>query len=218
MTIIRRDLSLRLPQQPRGVLLGRLFRPEEARTLILIPQTGTSLTHVAVHAGLQARNYALLQLELLTPRESLFADTAQNVALLAERLAFVLDFAQNDGDTEGLAIGLFSPPLVTPAAIRAAARRDQEVGAVVAAGGFIDRAGREYLDAFSAPLLVLLAVDDTGTAAATRRAFELLHGPHELRLAEPHEVVTETITWFERWLPLPAKPEPEPEPEQSGSA
>lgn len=197
MSDIRRNLALR---SPRGSLLGQLCLPEYAQTLILMPQTGPHPTHAAIHAELAARNMAVLTIELLTTREAAFPGYLENPSLLAERLTFVLDFVCNDGDTGKLTLGLFAADHAAPAALRCAARRDQTVRALVTLDGFIDRAGKQYLEALAAPLLVLSNPDDTPSATATRRAFEHLHAPHELRLIEPHEAATETVAWFKRWL------------------
>lgn len=200
MTPIQRDISLRTPHGP---LIGHLVCPEYAWALILMPQTGTHPAHVAVHAGLEAHNVALLQIELLTSHEARFPDKSENTPLLAERLTTVLDFVRNDGDTENLPLGIFAADQLAPVAVRAAARRDQVVGALVTAGGFIDRAGREYLRALAAPLQVLLQAEDTVTVTSTRHAFLDLRAPHELHLIEAHEVATESVVWFKRWLMPP---------------
>lgn len=197
MTTLQRDISLRIPH---GVLHGHLWLPEFASTLILLPRTGHHPAHIAVQSCLHAQYCAVLDMELLSSREVQFADNIENVYLLAERLLDILDTIRNDADMENLALGIFAADQIAPAALRAAAQRDRNVGAIVTLGGILDRAGREYLEALAAPLLTLIDLDDTVTAEANRRASALIHAKHELRLIEAHEVAEAASAWFKRWL------------------
>lgn len=196
MSTINRHISLHLPPGP---LSGQLSRPESARTLILV--TLPQPLHSNVVATLAARNHAILAIELLTPHESHFADHQENTALLTQRLLHVLDFLRRDGDCEGLKVGLYAHDHAAPAALRAAAQRDADVGALVVNGGLIDHAGLQYLEALVAPILVLVDKnEENGHAIATQRAFPHIHAVHEMRAIEAHATAAEAAAWFGLWL------------------
>jgi hypothetical protein len=123
----------------------------------------------------------------------------------------VLDFLKEDGDSAGLPLGIFSIGNIASAAIRAAARRDAQVGALVVFQGLIDNAGAQYLEALAAPLRVLL--DPAGESltplqTATTRAFAHLEITHEMQLTAPDEVPAASLQWFSRWLPPAASAHP----------
>lgn len=197
MNIISRNISLSLPQ---GKLLGHLNRPEYARTLILMLQTSMHPAYSKVSLALSAHNHAILAIDLLTAHEANFPDQQQNAPMLAQRLLQVIDFLRRDGDTQDLLYGLYATDHTVPAAIRAATQRDLDIRAIVASGGIIDHAGRQYLEALAAPLLVLVDPEDTITQGATQRAFAHLNAPHAMHPVELHAVPPETVAWFAQWL------------------
>ena len=67
----------------------------------------------------------------------------------------------------------------SPAAVRAAARRDTQVAAVVACGGLVDRAGLEALNLLRAPLLFLYSGENVYADKAWQRAQRHLSCPHD---------------------------------------
>lgn len=197
MSIITRHLSLPTPQ---GKLSALLTRPEAARALILMAQTGPHPAHPLVAATLAARNFAILAVDLLTEQETRFHEHQEDVALHAGRLIATLDFIRHDGDTENLMVGLYTSDHASPAAIRAAAQRDATIRAVVVCGGLIDRAGLQYLEALVAPLLVLVDPEDEATRTASERAFKHLAAVHEMHPVESAAVAPKTSAWFDLWL------------------
>ena len=98
---------------------------------------------------------------------------------LASRLLHFLALIQEDADTRDLNLILLASDDVSPAALRAAARRDTQVAAVVACGGLVDRAGLEALQLLRAPLLFLCSSDNTYADNAWQRARKHLSCPHD---------------------------------------
>ena len=145
-------------------------------------------------------NFARLTIDLLTAHETNFPDHQQNAPLLALRLVNILDYLPDDGDTEGLHIGIYASDHATPAAIRAAAQRDTAVQAIVVNGGIIDHAGLHYLEALAAPLLVIVNPDENDVAVATQRAFQHIQPVHEMHQIETDAAASEAAAWFTRCL------------------
>ncbi|MDR1994272.1 hypothetical protein [Azonexus sp.] len=190
---------------PQGPLHGYLERPEQPRGLMLIAHIERTDRGDLIATGLVAQGYATLNMELLTARERQFADTAQNVPRLSQRLLDLLDLLRDDGDTEDLPLALFAAGDVTPAAIRVAAQRDMQVRVLACHGGLIDRAGRQALELMNAPLLMLFDADDDLNQAAFRRARSHLHGPYsELVLAADEDAEPYIGAWLARHLPAVA--------------
>lgn len=186
---------------PHGPLHGHLLMPQPAQGLILLAQLRPTPLDMAINANLGSRHWAILSMGMLTPQEEHYPDTMHNVPLLTQRLLDALDMLRRDGDTEELPIGLFASAHVAPAAVRAAARRDQQVRALACHGGLIDLAGLQHLDLLVAPLLMLVDPDDTVSAASFQRATAHLKAPHELHCLEPGENPAGRIAgWFGAYL------------------
>lgn len=180
-----------------GALHGHLERPENPHGLVLVARIHNALADNLVAASLAARGYAILSMELLTAQETHFADAAQNVPRLSQRLLDLLDLIREDGDTQDLPLALLATGDVTPAAIRVAARRDLQVKALACHGGLVDRAGLEALRLLSAPLLMLF---DDGTEierAAFGRARRYLGAVCEERqLAAGEDAALHVAAWL----------------------
>lgn len=155
---------------PHGSLHGHLERPEHPHGLVLVARIHNALADSLIAASLAARGYAILGMELLSAQEMHFADAAQNVPRLSQRLLDILDLIREDGDTQDLPLALFATGDVTPAAIRVAARRDLQVRTLACHGGLVDRAGLEALKLLRAPLLMLFDAGEEIELAAFRRA------------------------------------------------
>jgi len=190
---------------PEGRIFGTLTLPEHPYTLIVLPHCGDAPPlQTMVFTALLAARHAVLDIGLLTHDERPVDDSSLNVHLCEGRLLHVLDFLREDGDSAGLPLGIFSIGNIASAALRVAARRDAQVGALVVYQGLIDHAGTQYLEALAAPLRVLL--DPAGESlaplqTATARAFSHLAAPHEMQLTTPDAVPAASLQWFSRWLP-----------------
>lgn len=185
-----------------ATLHGQLLRPDGAKRLLLIPKPHRiAIADPGAQYFLQAGD-AVLAAELLTEREAAYAEATQDTARLAARLLHLLEFIREDADTQNLPLALLASDDLTPAALRAAARRDTQVAALVATGGLIDRAGLEALQLLAAPLLFLCPATDHYALAAWQRAQKHLTCPHAAHTLAPGEEATPRIAaWLAKNLP-----------------
>ncbi|KAB2921007.1 MAG: hypothetical protein F9K30_15520 [Dechloromonas sp.] len=184
-----------------GTLHGHLERPDFPRGLVLVARVHHALADNLVAANLATCGYAILSMELLTAQETHFADAAQNVPRLSQRLLDILDLIRLDGDTQDLPLAMMATGDVTPAAIRVAARRDTQVSALACRGGLIDRAGLQALKLLSAPLLMLFDADEAIEQAAFQRALPHLTTTSETRiLARGEDATPHVAAWLTRHL------------------
>lgn len=188
---------------PAGHLLGQFALPEalpdSPRGLVLLPKAHRVAVDDPNTLIFRQAGYAVLAIELLSEREMHYADAAQDVARLGARLLDVLALAERDGDMERLPLAIFASGEATPAALRAAARRDAQVRALAVHGGPIDRAGLEALRMLAAPLLMLTDVD--AGEPGWQRAAAHLGCPHAAQRLAPGETAgSAAVTWFGRWL------------------
>jgi putative phosphoribosyl transferase len=108
---------------------------------------------------LNEANLATLLVDLLTPEEeAIDARTAHlrfDIGLLAERLINATDWLTQHPDTKHLRVGYFGASTGAGAALVAAAKRPDVVGAVVSRGGRPDLAG-PALEHVQAPTLLIV--------------------------------------------------------------
>jgi len=174
-------------QTPHGPLHGQLIVPPGARAVVLLARAHHTPLDAAIAANLAARGYAILGMDLLSAQEILFADASQNVPRLAQRLLDQLDLARRDAQLTDLPFAVLASGDASPAAIRAAARRDTQIHAIACHGGLIDRAGKQSLEFLVAPLLMLGDLGDLPVKTAYDRARPYLAAPHEFHELGPAE-------------------------------
>lgn len=186
---------------PHGALYGWINRPEHAAGLVLLAHAHHAPSDSLIANDLAAHGYAVLTMDLLTAQELQFADATQNVPRLTQRLIEMLDFTRIDGDMADLKLAIVATGDTTPAAIRAAAQRDQQITALVCHGGIVDHAGRQALDLLAAPLLMLFDEDDTIGPAVFQRARGHLHATCQAQVLKAvHDPSPLIIEWFSRYL------------------
>ncbi len=133
-----------------------------------------------VASTLHDAGLATLLFDLLTEQEATDRDNVFDIALLAQRVTGVIDWAQDDEALAGLPVGLFGASTGAAAALEAAAARPETVGAVVSRGGRADMS--EHIADVRAPVLLVVGGDDTTVIEMNRRAAERLSAPHELTI------------------------------------
>ncbi len=171
------------------LLDGDLTIPPRARAIVLFAHGSGSSRHSPrnrfVARTLQDRGLATLLFDLLTPaEESLDNRTGRlrfDVPLLGSRLIDAVDWINNDGDANGLRVGLFGASTGAGAALVAAAERPREVGAVVSRGGRPDLAG-PALPHVHSPTLLIVGGDDEPVIAMNRQAMAKMRGETRLRI------------------------------------
>lgn len=199
---MRRDLLL---DTPSGRLHGQLALPDKPKGLVLLPRPHRVEVDDAVGTTFQQNGYAVLAMELLSARETQFADATQDVARLTRRLTDILDLIRDDGDMERLPCAIHARDELVPAAVRVAAQRDRQVLALCVCDGLIDRAGVQALELLTAPLLMLFSAEEENSSAAWQRALKYLSCPLEAqRLAAEDNPAVPAVKWFAQRLPRPA--------------
>lgn len=157
---------------------------------------------------------ATLLIDLLTTEEeradAFTGHLRFDIALLARRLAAVLDWMAGRAETARLDAGLFGASTGGGAALVAAAERPARVRAVVSRGGRPDLAGAA-LPRVTAPTLLIVGGDDTPVISMNREAMaqmtatvrlEIVPGASHL-FEEPgtlDRVAVLAAEWFSRYL------------------
>jgi pimeloyl-ACP methyl ester carboxylesterase len=133
-----------------------------------------------------------------------------DIALLAGRLAGIIDWLGTQRETTDQPIGLFGASTGAAAALVATAQRPGPVRAVVSRGGRPDLAG-DALTVVRAPTLLIVGERDSVVLRLNEQAAAQLAGPGELRVvprathlfAEPgalEQVAGWAAEWFARHL------------------
>lgn len=166
-------------------LEGQLTFPTHAAGLVIFAHGSGSgrlsprNTHVA--AALNRRSLATLLFDLLTEHEARDRANVFDIPLLGGRVVQAVDWARARGPTGALAIGLFGASTGAAAALVAAARRPQQISAVVSRGGRPDLAGAA-LARVRAPTLLIVGGADEVVLELNRRALASLECERRLEI------------------------------------
>jgi dienelactone hydrolase len=187
MAIRVREVSV--PAAEDAVLDGNLSIPDGADAIVLFAHgAGSSrfsprnqyVASVLLRAGL-----ATLLIDLLTPEEEeaelLTRHLRFNIELLADRLVGVTQWLNHKPSTQRLALGYFGASTGAAAALVAAAREPDRVGAIVSRGGRPDLAG-DALPRVRAPTLLIVGGADIVVLELNREAFERLQTEKRLEI------------------------------------
>jgi putative phosphoribosyl transferase len=171
----------------RVTLDGTLRLPEGARGIVLFAHgSGSSRRsprnyHVA--RMLNGAHLATLLIDLPTAdEEAIDLHTGHlrfNIGLLAERLVGATDWLTQRPDTRHLSIGYFGASTGAAAALVAAARRPDLIGAIVSRGGRPDLAGPALLRV-RAPTLLIVGGNDVEVIELNRIALQELRCEKQL--------------------------------------
>jgi pimeloyl-ACP methyl ester carboxylesterase len=169
----------------------------------------------ASRARTQCGGLATLLFDLLLPEEAEDRRNVFDIALLASRLEETLDWIGNEETLAGLPIGLFGASTGAGAALLAAARRPDQVSAVVSRGGRPDLAAGA-LALVKAPTLLIVGGLDAVVIDLNERAMAELKCEKRLEIVpgathlfeEPgtlDAVISLAAAWFVRFLGKGAK-------------
>jgi pimeloyl-ACP methyl ester carboxylesterase len=173
-----------------ALLSGTLELAGAGDTLVLFAHGSGSSRHSprnqAVARHLRDSGIGTLLFDLLTPEEDasdrITAQWRFDIEFLARRLAEATHWAlERDSASRRLAIGYFGASTGAAAALIAAARLPEDIGAVVSRGGRPDLAGAE-LGRVAAPTLLIVGALDTQVIELNEAAYERLGGEKELVL------------------------------------
>ena len=220
-TAVAADLAYPVVEIPSGdvTLEAELHVPPRARGLIVVANgrgyNHHDPRHLLLTAQLEQRRFATLVPNLPASHEEVFdqpmAKMRFEVALLAERLLAVREWAQRDWSTHLLPIGYFGTGTAAAAALAAAAQRPNDVFAVISAGGRPDLAG-DLLAELRAPALLIVGGSDRVTEELNRQALHRFRCAAELRIVASasrrfdapsarEEMVNLATDWFLRFIP-----------------
>lgn len=197
-------------------LPGDLALPGGAGAVVVFAHGSGSSRHSprnrAVAAVLNHAGLGTLLFDLLTPGEEVHRANVFDIGLLAGRLADTTDWLRR---RVSLPVGSFGASTGAAAALRAAARTDSGVGAVVSRGGRPDLAGAA-LSEVRAPTLLVVGGDDTTVIDLNRQAQAALACENRLEIVpgathlfeEPgalDRVADLARDWFTTHLTRPAR-------------
>jgi putative phosphoribosyl transferase len=199
-------------------LEGNLSIPASAQGIVLFAHGSGSSRHSVrnrfVADFLNRAGMGTLLLDLLSAEEeSVDLVTTQlrfDIAFLAERLLFAIDWLKKHPETEGMKIGLFGSSTGGGAALVAAAQKPNDVDAVVSRGGRPDLAG-PALPRVEAPTLLIVGGYDlpvielnNDALAELRCVKELKIVPRATHLFEERGTLEEVARlagdWFKKYL------------------
>lgn len=159
---------------------------------------------------IRERGLGTLLFDLLTEAEDRVRENRFDIPLLTDRLVAVTEWLWNHEATRGLNVGYFGSSTGAASALRAAARLQNDVGAVVSRGGRVDMAS-EVLDEVQAPTLFVVGGADTQVLELNREAYDRLSCEKDLHVVEGaghlfeeedelEEVATVAADWFAETL------------------
>ncbi len=203
---------VRIPREPRGVI-AFAHGSGSGRC---------SPRNQFVAQALQDAGLATLLIDLLEEDETQDRRNVFDIELLAERLGAATCWLGQDPDTRGLSLGYFGASTGAAAALVAAARRPEPVGAVVSRGGRPDLAWGDLPNVI-APTLLIVGGRDEDVLELNRRALTLLGCPKELvtisgatHLFEERGALEQVAClagqWFLRHLATDPRARPDPSP------
>jgi len=169
--------SIRVAVGHHQWLDGDLEVPARASGIVAFAHGSGSSRHSRrnqqVARALEARGFATLLIDLLTPEEEVVdsrtAHLRFDIEMLAARLVAIIDWIRQRDEIAALPIGLFGASTGGGAALVAAAARPHETAAVVSRGGRPDLAG-DALPQVKAPTLLIVGGADTPVIAMNQEA------------------------------------------------
>jgi putative phosphoribosyl transferase len=207
-------LEIRDVRIPPVGLAGTLRIPAAAHAFIAFAHgSGSSRfspRNTAVAEGLNTRGFATLLFDLLTAEEEADRANVFDVTLLAERLVDSIIWLDRESPASHRPLGLFGASTGAAAALVAAARLGDRIGAVVSRGGRPDLAGK-ILEQVRTPTLLIVGGVDYGVIELNEEASTHLKGPRALEIVpgashlfpEPgtlEAVIDHAARWFAQYL------------------
>jgi dienelactone hydrolase len=180
--------AVRIPAS--GVMLNAdLTMPSHARAIVAFAHGSGSSRHSIrnryVAEMLNTYNFATLLADLLTEEEEVVDMRTRHlrfdIPMLADRLIDIADWLQQEPQTRDLKIGWFGASTGAGAALIAAARRPENIMAVVSRGGRPDLAG-VYLPEVVAPVLLIVGENDPQVLELNKEALVRLNTESKLEI------------------------------------
>lgn len=167
-----------------------------------------------VAAALRQSRMGTLLMDLLTQQEEDDERLRFDIQLLTRRLDAALDWLQQAGSAASLPIGLFGASTGAAAALQLAAKRPDDIAAVVSRGGRPDMAGEAALKKVITPTLLIVGGLDVAVIDLNQIALAALDCEKRIEIVpdaghlfeEPGrlaKVASLAAGWFIRHLPAP---------------
>lgn len=209
-------------------LQGTLGMPQRAGAMVLFAHGSGSSRHSprnrSVAQALRAAGVGTLLFDLLTAQEeTVDEETGElrfDIVLLAKRLEEATRWLMHQPEMDRMPLGYFGASTGAAAALVAATKMDQKIGAIVCRGGRPDLAG-EALALVKAPTLLIVGGNDEPVIRMNRRALAELGSevkrmhivPRATHLFEEpgalEEVARLAADWFKTYIVASAdKPGP----------
>lgn len=161
---IRPEIRIRQIQTPPLGLNGTLQVPLRPIGVVLFAHgSGSSRfspRNMAVASVLNDAGFATILLDLLTPEEESNRRNVFDISLLADRLIDAIKWIDRDPELSKLPLGLFGASTGAGAALVAASRAGDRIGAVVSRSGRPDLAGSALREVHAPTLLIVGGHDD----------------------------------------------------------
>ena len=132
---------------------------------------------------IRERGLGTLLFDLLTEKEDQVRENRFDIPLLTDRLEAVTEWLWTRDATRNLNVGYFGSSTGAASALRAAARLEGDIDAVVSRGGRVDLAS-EILDEITMPTLFIVGGADTQVLELNREAYDQLSCEKELYVVE----------------------------------
>ncbi|HJT51001.1 MAG TPA: dienelactone hydrolase family protein [Nitrosospira sp.] len=171
------------------VLNADLMIPPGARAIVAFAHGSGSSRHSIrnryVAEMLNGYKFATLLADLLTEEEEVIDMRTRHlrfdIPMLADRLIDIATWLQQEPQTKDLKIGWFGASTGAGAALIAAARRPENIMAVVSRGGRPDLAGA-YLPEVVAPVLLIVGENDPQVLDLNKEALSRLNTESRLEI------------------------------------
>ncbi|PTN13003.1 dienelactone hydrolase family protein [Nitrosomonas aestuarii] len=196
-------------------LEGELILPPAAKGVVIFAHgsgsSRLSSRNLFVAQILQQSGIGTLLFDLLTRDEDLDYTMRFDIDLLTQRLLGATDWLQTNPEMQTLPLGYFGASTGAAAALLAAAKKDNQISAVVSRGGRPDLAGDMTLEKVTAPTLLIVGSADDGVIELNQCAFAKLLCAKELTLIpgathlfeEPgtlEQTALHATNWFLKYL------------------
>lgn len=168
-------------------LEGQLEVPAEATGLVVFAHgSGSSRKSPRnnyVAEVIRERGPGTFLFDLLTEKEDRVRENRFDIPLLTDRLVAVTEWLWTRDGTRSVDLGYFGSSTGAASALRAAARLEDDVDAVVSRGGRVDMAA-EVLADVHVPTLFVVGGADTQVLELNREAYDRLSCEKELHVVE----------------------------------
>jgi dienelactone hydrolase len=196
------------------MLEGKLIIPKKAKGLVIFAHgSGSSRKSPRnnyVARALEDNGIGTLLFDLLSEEEDFVYENRFNISLLAERLIAATEWVGKQPEVKDLRLGYFGSSTGSAAALVAAAKIGNKIGAVVSRGGRPDMAMMS-LGMVKAPTLLIVGGNDDVVIELNQQAFyhmvckkemEIIPGANHL-FEEPgalEKVAQLAAKWFARYF------------------